>query len=172
MTARSPATTRSPVLALALALVLLLSQQFGLLHGLSHLRGGLVERGASTAPGAGPGLRGQVVAAPAAAGATSNRVGNQTSSWANSWANSGASDRAINRAGGSADSTADNSTDTLCPVCLVLTALGAASLLGLLRWLVAPQACSAPTAPARRTLARPARRQHRARAPPAALALT
>lgn len=167
MTARTPATTRSPVLALALALVLvlLLSQQFSLQHGVSHLGGGLVERGATTAPGAGPGVRGQVVrgqlvAAPAAAGSTSNRVG----SWANSWAS--------NRAGSSADSTTDSSTDTLCPVCLVLTALGAASLLGLLRWLVALQASGAPTAPACRTVAWRARRQHRARAPPAALALT
>lgn len=172
MTARTPATTRSPVLALALALVLvlLLSQQFSLQHGVSHLGGGLVERGATTAPGAGPGVRGpgvrgqvvrgQLVAAPAAAGSTSNRVG----SWANSWAS--------NRAGSSADSTTDSSTDTLCPVCLVLTALGAASLLGLLRWLVALQASGAPTAPACRTVAWRARRQHRARAPPAALALT
>ena len=148
MTARTPATTRSPVLALALALVLvlLLSQQFGLQHGVSHLGAGLVGRGATTAP--------------AAAGATSNRVG----SWANSWAS--------NRAGSSADSTTDSSTDTLCPVCLVLTALGAASLLGLLRRLVALQASGTPTAPACRTVARRAPRQHRARAPPVALALT
>ena len=152
MTARTPATTRSPVLVLALALVLvlLLSQQFGLQHGVSHLGAGLVGRGATTAP--------------AAAGATSNRVGNRVGSWANSWAS--------NRAGSSADSTTDSSTDTLCPVCLVLTTLGAASLLGLLRRLVALQASGTPTAPACRTVARRAPRQHRARAPPVALALT
>ena len=148
MFARIPPATRSPVLALALALVLLLTQQFGLLHGLSHLRGGPVERWSTTVPGAGQVARGKVVAAAVAADSA-------TSSAANS----------------AADATPDSTTDTLCPACLVLAAIGAAALVGVLRWLLTLQASSAPTAPARRAPARPARRQHHARAPPAVLAL-
>ncbi len=145
MFARTPPANRSPVLALALALVLLFTQQFGLQHGVLHLRGGPVERWSTSAPGASPAARGQVLV-----------LGTSAS-------------QAVAVA---ADGTTDNTTDTLCPVCLVLAAIGAATLVGVLRWLVTLQASSAPSAPARHTPARPARRQHHARAPPAVLALS
>lgn len=152
MFARTPSATRSPVLALVLALVLLLTQQFGLQHGVLHLRGGPVDRWSTSVPGAG-----QVAAAKRVALAAADRTpGSATDSSTDS----------------STDGSTDGSTDILCPVCLVLAAIGAATLVGLLRWLVTLQASEAPSTPARRTPARPARRQHHARAPPVVLALS
>ena len=159
MSTRSQHITRSPVLALALALVLLLTQQFGLQHGVAHLRGGPVERWSTTAPSAGPAVRGKVQV-----------LGNATSPAATAAGGAGVASTVATAV--STDTTSDGPADTLCPVCLVLAAIGAATLVAVLRWLITRQTGSVPSAPAGRPPARPARRQHHARAPPLVLALS
>lgn len=131
------ATMPSRALALVLAWLLLLTQQFGLQHALSHGRMGGLSGGAA----------GVSVVAAAAAG--------------------------LSRAPGPALPGGDGQpVDGLCAVCLLLATLGAAALATVLRCWATGQRCSAlawraqPAAATRRVA------HYRARAPPAAFALS
>ena len=137
---RSVMFTRTRVFALAL--LLLLTQQFGVLHSLSHVRP-LPAGSAVAATLAAPGSPAAKAAkAATAATAATDPVGSELPA------------------------------DGLCQVCLLLLALGAAALPALLQWLAVRQPSlqrDRPALPARQT--RPGA-PYLARAPPRGLALT
>lgn len=131
------ATMHSRALALVLAWLLLLTQQFGVQHALSHGRTG----------GPGGGAAGGLVVAAAATG--------------------------LSMAPGPALPGGDEQpADALCPVCLLLATLGAAALAAVLRCWAAGPRCSAPAWRAQPAAATRRAAHYRARAPPAAFALS
>ena len=131
------ATMHSRALALVLAWLLLLSQQFGVQHALSH--------GRTLGPGGG------------AAGASVVA----------------AADTGLSMAPGLALPGGDKPpADGLCAVCLLLATLGAAAVAAVLRCWLAGQRCSAPAWRAQPAAASRRAAHYRARAPPAAFALS
>ena len=128
-----------PLLTWLLALVLLLTQQWGLQHALGHALGSTM--------GEVPGL---------VAPGTSVKAYGPTLS-ADGWTAPRADDRV----------DAQEPADGACPVCLALASMGVGLLLAVLRWL-APRACDtqALPPPSRAPPSRP-RPAYAARAPPA-----
>ena len=124
------------LIALALALLLLLTQQLGLQHLLSH------------------GLRNAALVAGVA-----------TSAYTAYTADTADSAHTAHTAAGDTTAT-DVTADGLCQVCLALVVLGTAALPALLRWAARVLRAAAPAALAVRAVRRGAGAAYLARAPP------
>ena len=169
-------TMQSRALALALAFLLLLTQQLGALHGLSH---GMAAHPARATADASPAAA--AVAAlpfgPAAAGAPTDAISPAAAALSSAAVLAPAAVRppaavlppAAQGNGGPGDGSPADTGCQVCLICLTLAALGLALLPGLLRgWrgcgqLPVPTAGRQPTRPA------PAAAPYCARAPPLAL---
>ena len=132
-----PMTPR--LIALALTLVLLFTQQLGLQHLLAH------------------GLQSAGLAVASASAHTSAHTSSHTSSQPGTRHIAG--DPAT-------DYTADTAADGQCQACLALVVLGTATLPALLRWAALVHHAALPGAPWVRTVRRGAAAPYLARAPP------
>ena len=137
---QSPMTPR--LIALALALVLLVTQQLGLQHLLAH---GL--QTSRLAAAAAPAIAHAAHTADAAVAAV-------------------AADAADTAAGDAA--SPDAAAEGLCQACLALVVLGTATLPALRRWAARLRRAVAPSAPVVRAVRRGAAAPYLARAPPTA----
>ena len=148
---QSPMTSR--LIALALALVLLVTQQLGLQHLLAH---GL--QTARLAAAAAPAIAYVAHTADAAVAADTAHVAHVAHV-----ADTAAGDTAAGDA-----ASPDAAAEGLCQACLALVVLGTATLPALLRWAARLRRAVAPSAPVVRVVRRGAAAPYLARAPPTA----
>jgi len=146
----APVLTRRS-LAIALALLLLLTQHLGLQHLLGHaLQGGQASGVFALAAPAGGAVAGDVAQAVGGGAAAARATDSTTDSAATS----------------PADGAGDEAADGLCRICLLLATLGVATLPALLQWQAQLRGQALRVATRLRQWAAPALVGYQARAPP------